>query len=122
MPELPPFASQFEFAPDNSVVVITLMGKMDTEAVEELHPQIQEVFRAGVRRFVFDLKHLEYASSLGLRLLVGLANQVKGEGAVAMCNPVGAVRSVLEMTKVNQVLPEHPTRAEAVAAIRLVGK
>jgi len=112
----PEFTSQFEFAPDNSVVVITLVGRLDTEAVEELHPQIQEVFRAGVRRFVFDLKHLEYTSSLGLRLFVGLANQVKGTGAVALCHTTGAVRSVLEITRVSQVLPDYPSRAEAVAA------
>src|SRR5262245_63971576 len=118
MPAQPEFTSQFEFAPDNSVVVITLVGRLDTEAVEELHPQIQEVYRAGVRRFVFDLKYLEYASSLGLRLLVGLSNQVKGEGAVTMCNPIGPVRSVLEMTKINQVVREYPSRAEAVDATK----
>ncbi len=116
MPKTPAFASQFEFTPDNRAVVIALIGKLDPEAVEELHPQIQEVYRAGLRRFVFDLTNLEYAGSLGLRLLVGLQNQVKGEGAVAVCNPTDEVRSMLEMTKLMQLLPEHATRAAALAA------
>jgi anti-sigma B factor antagonist len=81
MPESAEFASQFEFTPDSRAVVIALAGKMDPEAVQELYPQIQEVFRAGLRRFVFDLSNLEHAGSLGLRLMVGLQNQVKGEGA-----------------------------------------
>jgi anti-anti-sigma factor len=118
MPEHPAFACRFEFTPDNRAVVIALAGKLDPAAVEELHPQIQEVYGAGVRRFVFDLSRLEHAGSLGLRLMVGLANQVKGEGAVAVCNPTEAVRRVFEMTRITDVLREYPSRAEALAAIK----
>src|SRR5436190_20236361 len=98
-PNSPAFECRFEFTPDNSAVVIYLASKMDPEAVEELHPQIQEVYRAGLRRFVFDLSGLEHAGSLGLRLMVGLQQQVKGQGRVAVCGPRGAVKSMLEMTK-----------------------
>ena len=117
MPKQPTFDCPFEFTPDNRAVVISLVGKLDPEAVDELHPQVQEVYRAGVRRFVFDLTHLEYAGSLGLRLLVGLANQVRGEGAVAVCCPTEAVRAVLTMTKLTRLLPEHPSREGALAAV-----
>ena len=86
------------------------------EAVQELYPQIQEVFRAGLRRFVFDLSGLEHAGSLGLRLMVGLQNQVKGQGRVAVCNPTSSVRSMLEMTKLTEVLPPYTSRDEALAA------
>lgn len=116
MPDVPTFESRFEFTPDNSAVVIMLFGKMDPEAVEDLNPQIQELFRAGIRRFVFDLSALEYAGSLGLRLFVGLQHQVKGEGKVAVCGPKGTVKSMLAMTKLTEVLPEYPTREEALAA------
>lgn len=117
MPKPPTFACQFEFTPDNRAIVIALVGRLDPEGVEELHPQVQEVYRAGVRRFVFDLEHLEYAGSLGLRLLVGLANQVRGAGAVAVCNPNAEVLSLLVMTKLTQLLPVHPSRAAALAAL-----
>jgi anti-anti-sigma factor len=110
------FDCQFEFTPDNRAVVISLTGKMDPEAVQELYPQIQEVFRAGLRRFVFDLSNLEYAGSLGLRLMIGLQNQVKGQGRVAVCNPTDSVRSMLEMTKLTGVLPPYPSRTAALDA------
>ncbi|AMV22979.1 Anti-sigma-B factor antagonist [Gemmata sp. SH-PL17] len=112
----PAFASQFEFTPDNRAVVIGLIGKLDPVAVDELHPQIQELYRAGLRRFVFDLTNLEFAGSLGLRLLVGLQNQVRGEGAVTVCNPSDSVLSMLTLTKLTQVLPNYPTRDDALAA------
>jgi anti-anti-sigma factor len=116
MSDAPAFACRFEFTPDNSAIVIALAGKLDPEAVDELYPQIQEVFRAGLRRFVFDLSRLEYAGSLGLRLMLGLHNQVKGQGRVALCNPTAAVRSMLEMTKLSTVLPVYASRDEALAA------
>ena len=116
MPESLAFTCQFEFTPDNRAVVIALTGKLDPEAVAELHPQIQEVYRAGLRRFVFDLSDLEYSGSLGLRLIVGLQNQVKGQGRVAVCAPTAALRAMLEMTKLTTVLPPYPTREDALDA------
>ena len=116
MEKPPTFECQFEFTPDNSAVVIALVGKMDPEAVQELYPQIQEVFRAGVRRFVFDLSGLEYSGSLGLRLMVGLQTQVKPDGRVTVCGPNDSVRSMLEMTKLTRVLPPYPTRDAALDA------
>jgi anti-sigma B factor antagonist len=116
MPNPPAFECRFEFTADNSAVVITLAGKMDPDAVQELFPQVQEVFRAGVRRFVFDLSGLEYSGSLGLRLILGLQNQVKPNGKVAVCGPNDAVRSMLEMSKLTQVLPPYPSRDAALDA------
>ena len=116
MPDAPGFACQFEFTPDNSAVIIALAGKMDPEAVQDLYPQIQEVFHAGLRRFVFDLSKLEYAGSLGLRLFVGLQNQVRGEGRVAVCNLSAAMQKLFQITKLTEVLPLYATRDEALAA------
>lgn len=117
MSKPPVFACQFEFTPDSRAVAIALFGKLDPQGVEELHPQVQEVYRAGLRRFVFDLAHMEYAGSLGLRLFVGLANQVRGEGTVALCRPTDAVREMLNMTKLTILLPVYATREEALAAV-----
>jgi anti-anti-sigma factor len=121
MPDSPAFACRFHFTPDNSAVVIALSGRLDPDAVQELHPQIQEVYRAGVRRFVFDLSQLQHAGSLGLRLFLALHNQVKGEGGVALCRPAPPVASLLEMMKLHEVLPVHDTHDEALAATGTVG-
>jgi anti-sigma B factor antagonist len=110
-------AFEFEYTRDRRVLVVALRGKLDPLAVEELTPKVEEAYREGARRFVFDLTRLDYAGSLALRLFVGLHNRVKGEGAVVLCNPSAALRSLLELTKVNQVLRLYPTRAEAIDAI-----
>ena len=113
----PVCAFEFDFTPDGRVLVIGVCGKLDPPAVEELTPRVDDAYRGGARRFVFDLSRLDYAGSLALRLFVGLHNRVRGEGAVVLCNPTAALRSVLELTRVNQVLRLYPSRAEAIDAV-----
>jgi anti-anti-sigma factor len=113
-----PFASRFEIDDASRVCVISLTGTLDPTAVDDLHPQVQELVRAGYIRFVFDLSGLTHIGSLGLRLMVGLANQLKGEGSVAICDMTDGVRSVIEMTHVDKVLRTFRSRTEAVDAVR----
>lgn len=112
------FASRFEIDEVNRVCVVSLVGALDPEAVEDVHPQVQELVQAGFHRFVFDLSRLEHMGSMGLRLLIGLANQLKGGGSVALCSAANGVRTIFEMTKVTQVLPMYISRTEAVDAVR----
>jgi anti-anti-sigma factor len=112
------FASRFEIDDASRVVVVVLTGHFDPMAADELHPQIQELIGAGFRRFVFDLAGLDYVGSLGLRLFLAVHNQVKADGAVALCQLTGPVQSVLDVTKLHQVLRTYPTRADAVDAVK----
>jgi anti-anti-sigma factor len=112
------FSSRFEIDDDSRVCVVSLAGKFDPEAVDDLHPQVQELVRAGYRKFVFDLSGLDHIGSMGLRLLVGLAHQVKGDGSVSLCDLTGGVRSVIEVTRINRVLPTFASRTEAVESVR----
>lgn len=99
--------------------MIALSGRLDPEAVQELHPQVQEVFQhGGLRRFVFDLSNLEYVGSLGVRLLLALRLQVKGEGRVTLCCISPAVQAVLNTMKLRDVLPMYASREEALEATR----
>jgi len=116
MSEAARFSSCFEIDDATRICVVSLAGNLDPEAVGELHPQVQELFRAGYRLFVFDMSSLDYVGSLGLRLLVGLSNQVKGEGSATLCQMKDGVRSVIEMTKLDLVLTTFPSRDAAVAA------
>lgn len=101
------------------VMVVSLVGKLDPVAAEQLAPHLDEAHRTGVRRFVFDLSRLGYVGSLGLRLLVATHNRVRGEGAVALCAPAAPVLTILDMTKLNRVLRHYPTRHEALDALRV---
>ena len=112
------FTSRFEIDENTRICVVSLTGNLDPTAVEDLHPQVQELVQAGFRKFVFDLTKLNHIGSLGLRLLVGLANQVKADGAVFLCSVSAPMRSIIDITKVDQVLRVYPTRHAAVDAMK----
>jgi anti-anti-sigma factor len=112
------FAVEESFDPSGRVCVLALVGKLDPLAAEELQPRVDALHARGTRHFVFDLGRLEYVGSLGLRVLVALANKVKGEGGVAVCNPCPPVQSILDMTKTGRVLPVYGSRADAIDAVR----
>lgn len=112
------FACRFESDETGRVTIVVLSGSLDPLASEELGPKLQEVFRSGCRKLVFDLADLDYIGSLGIRLIVGVANQVKGQGSVAICNPKRSVRMVIELTHLDKVIRTFPSRSEAVGAVR----
>jgi anti-sigma B factor antagonist len=112
------FTCQFECDERTHVCVVTLTGYFDPFAVEGLQPRVQEKVDAGYRRYVFDLSQLHHIGSLGLRLLVGLHNQVKGNGAVVLCAVSSKVQAILDLTKVRNVLPQYSTRVDALDAVK----
>ncbi|MBA4188744.1 MAG: hypothetical protein C0467_12160 [Planctomycetaceae bacterium] len=112
------FSSRFESDATSRVCIVSLKGSLDPLASEELDPLLKAQYAAGFRKFVFDLTELAYVGSLGIRLLVGLSNQVKGEGGVVLCNLTSGVRIVVELTKLDRVLRIYPNRADAIGAVR----
>ena len=115
----PAFTCRIAFTPDGGAAVVSLAGTMGPEAVQELHPRVQDAYRAGARRFIFDLSALQHTGSVGLRLLLGLRTQVKGEGRVVICSPSGPVLTILNTMKLEEVLPVYATREEALEAARI---
>jgi hypothetical protein len=54
----------------------------------------------GLSRLVFDLSHLEYLSSAGIRCFIRARKAIEGGGGkVAILNPQPAVRKVLDIVK-----------------------
>lgn len=113
-------AFALETDPVSRVTIVTVSGKLDPVAAEDMAPVLDEAFRAGARRFVFDLSELVYVGSLGLRLFVGLHNRVRaagGPGGVVLSSPTNTVLKILDMTKLTSVLRYYPTRHEAIDAL-----
>lgn len=117
MSKPPGLVSRFEIDDAARVCVVALSGSLDPASVDDLYPQVQELVRAGYRNFVFDLSGLAYMGSIGIRLMVGLANQVKGDGSVVLCDLTDGVRSVVELTQLDRVLKTFPSRTEALGAV-----
>lgn len=111
------FAVRFEFYDTSRVCVVVLFGSLDPVAVEQLHPRIQRLVQTGYRRFVFDLSAVDHIGSLDLRLFVGLAQQLRAEGGLALCGPSEAVRAVADMTRLEHIVPILSSRPDAFRVV-----
>jgi len=112
------FTSRVETDEQTRICVVSLSGHLDPIAVEELQPRVQQLVAEGFRRYVFDLSQLRHIGSLGLRWLVGLHNQVKGDGIVVLCAVSSQIQSILDLTKVRNVLQQYPSKADALDAVK----
>lgn len=101
-----------------AIVVLAIHGQIDPLAAAEFQNFVDAELTKGGRRYVLDLTELRYIGSIGLQVIIGLANSVRNEGAVCLANPNENVRSVLDLTRITQRIPVYPSRADALDAIR----
>lgn len=76
---------------------VELEGRLDTLTSPELEEQLEGMLD-GIERIVFELGKLEYISSAGLRILVGLLQEMEDQGEMILRNITDPVRDVLEVT------------------------
>jgi anti-anti-sigma factor len=80
---------------------IALTGRLDTNTAPQLDEVLNRVLEdRGISRLVFDLSHLQYLSSAGIRCFIRARKAIEaGGGKVAILNPQPAVRKVLDIVK-----------------------
>jgi len=106
----------------NGVVkVVTVTGRIDQASAaafqEKLAPWLAQS-KAGEAPVLLDFSGVDYISSVGLRVLMLAAKQVKaqqGKIAIAALTPV--VTEVFQISRFHLVFPVHPDVATAVASL-----
>ncbi|HWX97295.1 MAG TPA: STAS domain-containing protein [Solirubrobacteraceae bacterium] len=85
--------------------LITLSGELDSSNVESLESTIASITADRPERLIFDLSGLRFMDSAGISALIGAAAKVQ---AVQLRAPSPAVRRVIELTGLSDVLPIEP--------------
>jgi anti-sigma B factor antagonist len=81
--------------------VIAVSGDLDISSVERLRSAVDEVSAARPDELTFDMSRLRFMDSAGIAVLLGAAGRVP---TVRLRNPTPAVRRVIELTGLTQVL------------------
>ena len=66
--------------PKAHTCLVTLSGRLDTHTCEELDRQIAPALAGDVNAMVFDLEHLDYISSAGIRSVFKARKAIEGRG------------------------------------------
>ena len=86
----------FNYKLDNEVLIVSLEGRLDTEAAVKFEAELAEVCKANAHSaLTVDAAQLEYVASSGLRTILKLA---KTEKDFKIVNVSASVYSVFEMT------------------------
>jgi anti-sigma B factor antagonist len=86
----------------NGVPVITVSGELDMSNADTLASAVSSAATRNPELLVFDLSGLRFMDSAGIAVLIGASSQVK---AVRLRSPSLAVRRVVELSGLAQVLP-----------------
>jgi anti-anti-sigma factor len=102
-------------------LILAASGRIDHASAEGFKAALQphlERCKAGANAIVLDFSAVEYISSVGLRVLMLAAKQVKSQGGaigVATLRPV--VKEIFEISKFNLVIPCFEDVRAALAAL-----
>jgi len=78
--------------------VIAVEGRLDTETAPQCEAEIKHLLAPSTKVLTFDLKHLDYISSMGLRVIIETMKAVaKHKGRVVVRNAQSPIAKVLEI-------------------------
>ena len=83
------------------VPVVIVSGELDVSNVDVLKARVASVTASHPERIIFDLRDLRYIDSAGIAVLLSAA----AECTVRLRDPSPAVRRVVELTGLTDVLP-----------------
>jgi anti-anti-sigma factor len=103
---------------EEGVFVIAVEGELDMNTAADLERELEGAARAAGAPLLIDLGSCEFIDSTGIALLVRSRQELKGDGNFAICGPSAQVKRVLDVTGLQETIPTHPSREEALARLR----
>ncbi len=88
---------------DGDKLTVAISGRLDTLSSPDFEKEMEPAVE-GVKELVIDLKDLDYISSAGLRVLLGLAQVMEDQGKMVVTNPNDAVMDVFSVTGFDDIL------------------
>lgn len=105
----------------DDICIIDLSGRITIgEGTLTVREALQELLRAGDRKFLMNLADVDYIDSSGLGELVTLFTTVRHEpdGQVKLLNLTRRIRDLLQITKLLTVFEAFDNETEALKSMR----
>ena len=100
------------------LVKIVLTGRLDTPGVDSIETRFLATLIPNANNAVIDMSHVDFISSMGIRMLVSAARSLKMKrAALAVYGVQDRVAQVFEAAALHKMIPICSTEAEALAAV-----
>lgn len=109
---------QIDLKQEGNVAVVSPLGRIDSSTSPAVERACDEQIARGITKLLFDLAHVDYVSSAGLRvfLVAGKKAQRVG-GRIALCNLQPTVREILAIAGFDRILTTAANRGEGLAKL-----
>ena len=101
------------------VVIAAPVGRIDHASAEDFKQKLEPLLaqcNEGSDRVVLDFSGVEYISSVGLRVLMLAAKQVKAQkGTIVIAGMQPVVKEIFDISRFNYVFAAFPALRDAVA-------
>lgn len=103
---------------NGATVLVLAEPRLDSSNADAFSEELASAANPTCRAVVIDMQDLDYISSAGLRAIMQAVRRMQQQGgSLALCSLSSDVRAVFETSGFDQLVPIHPSRADAVAAV-----
>lgn len=108
----------------DGVFVIAVEGELDMNTATDLERELEGPLGAAQSPLLIDLSRCEFIDSTGIALIVRSWQTLDGDGdgdgdgRFALCGIGQQVKRVLDITGLEQTIPSHPSREQALERLR----
>lgn len=96
--------------------VVTVAGDVDLHTAPTLRAHVLAVLEQGAAHLVLDLAQVDFVDSTGLSTLIGLLQATQEvSGSLRLADVPDRLARMVTTTGISQLLPVHPTVADALA-------
>ena len=100
------------------LVKVTLTGRLDTSGVDRVETRFVAALVPGGNSAIVDLSHVEFVSSMGIRMLISAARSLRTrEASLVIYGAPTAINQIFETVSLQEIIPIRSTEAEALAAV-----
>lgn len=113
----------FEFKKNDDVVIFKLLEKsFDASIAGLVKGELTVLLSAEeINKLVFDLSEIEYCDSSGLSaILLSFRILQASDGHIRLASPQKSVRTLIEISQLNRVLPIKETVEDAVSELKAI--
>lgn len=107
--------------PVSGVLIFDLVGRLTAaDGAKQLGDEFRAVVAGGHRNVLVNFRAVDFIDSTGLGALIVGSELVRSSGGqVRIMNSGSAVRQVLQITRLNRVLPNYEDEQSALASFAL---
>lgn len=97
------------------VKIVGLRGKLDANSSPDVEKKLQALMDRGEERLVLDLSELTYISSLGLRIFISVAKNIRNvDGKLALAGLNDHIYEIFKIARFTNIFSIFPSCEEAV--------